>query len=449
MNANSDLPFVEHEKYFELCALAPTGELSAEEWVRLEKHTATCRECRDLLATYSGPALERLAALGAIRDMSHARDARNAERESEDSASPIEWNQEEAKEQLLATVTARGDRTSQRAPIPAFRSVEPLRTAAGRFQWQESRTYLGAAAILLLVVALAYHYGYNRAEARHNIPGANPSRESALNEQIAKLGSDRQALDQQLALERQRIDTLTGRVNEREAQLAEAKNRELSLATKNQQKTEALASDAAERSELFQKLDDSEQSLKAARDDLNLERSQHQATLLRTASLETQIGDLSAELRAKDETIGRQDQYLVADRDVRELMGARRLYIADVFDVDGGGETRKPFGRVFYTKAKSLVFYAFDLDQMPGYKQAKAFQAWGRDGQDGSKPVSLGIFYMDNEANRRWVLKSEDPDTLAQIDAVFVTVEPKGGSVKPSGKPFLYAYLHKAPLNHP
>ena len=38
---------------------------------------------------------------------------------------------------------------------------------------------------------------------------------------------------------------------------------------------------------------------------------------------------------------------------------------------------------------------------------------------------------------------------LAQIDAVFVTVEPRGGSKKPSGKPFLYAYLRKAPLNHP
>jgi hypothetical protein len=31
---------------------------------------------------------------------------------------------------------------------------------------------------------------------------------------------------------------------------------------------------------------------------------------------------------------------------------------------------------------------------------------------------------------------------------VFVTVEPHGGSEKPSGKPFLYAYLKMGP-NHP
>jgi len=46
-------------------------------------------------------------------------------------------------------------------------------------------------------------------------------------------------------------------------------------------------------------------------------------------------------------------------------MGARKLYIADVFDVDSGSRTKKPFGRVFYTQGKSLIFYAFDLDRQP------------------------------------------------------------------------------------
>ena len=41
-----------------------------------------------------------------------------------------------------------------------------------------------------------------------------------------------------------------------------------------------------------------------------------------------------------------------------------------------------------------------------------------------------------------------NPKTLAQIDAVFVTVEPNGGSPHPSGKPLLFAYLGIHP-NHP
>jgi anti-sigma-K factor RskA len=103
---------------------------------------------------------------------------------------------------------------------------------------------------------------------------------------------------------------------------------------------------------------------------------------------------------------------------------------------------------VFYTKGKSLIFYAYDLDQEPGLKSVRAFQAWGQRGPDRTQALSLGIFYVDNSSKKRWVLKFDDPKMLAQIEAVFVTVEPSGGSRKPSGKPLLFAYL-KADPNHP
>jgi len=185
------------------------------------------------------------------------------------------------------------------------------------------------------------------------------------------------------------------------------------------------------------------------RQDLSASQDDRQKALLRGASLETQINQLSAQLRELDSASQRQEQYLASDRDIRELMGARQLYIADVFDIDPQGKTKKPFGRVFYTRGKSLIFYAFDLDQQPGYREAKAIQAWGRPGSTQATPVSLGVFYVDNESNRRWVLKSDDPKVLEEIDAVFVTLEPKGGSKKPTNKPFLLAYLHTAPPNHP
>jgi len=72
----------------------------------------------------------------------------------------------------------------------------------------------------------------------------------------------------------------------------------------------------------------------------------------------------------------------------------------------------------------------------------------GRRGPDRSQALNLGIFYQDNATKKRWVLKFNDPKTLAQIDAVFVTVEPGSGSRKPSGKPLLFAYL-KMDANHP
>ena len=80
--------------------------------------------------------------------------------------------------------------------------------------------------------------------------------------------------------------------------------------------------------------------------------------------------------------------------------------------------------------------------------QMSSFQTWGRKGPDRQQARSLGIFYEDNVTKKRWVLKAEDPKTLEDIDAVFVTVEPNGGSQHPSGKPLLFAYLRVSP-NHP
>jgi hypothetical protein len=210
-----------------------------------------------------------------------------------------------------------------------------------------------------------------------------------------------------------------------------------------------LANLAAERDTLAQRVRDGESALQLVRDQLKAAQDERQRFFLRAASLETQVEHLSLQVRERDEAAQRSEQYLASDRDVRELMGARQLYIADVFDVDPQGRTKKPFGRVFYTKGKSLMFYAFDLDQEPGYRSAKAFQAWGRSVSGQSTAVSLGVFYLDSETNRRWALKFEDPKVLEEINALFVTVEPKGGSKQPTNKPFLLAYLHTATANHP
>ena len=140
-------------------------------------------------------------------------------------------------------------------------------------------------------------------------------------------------------------------------------------------------------------------------------------------ALQAQVNDLNSSLEAKDREIAQNDDLLNHDRDIRNLIGARNLYIAEIYDVAKTGVTQKPFGRVFYTKGKSLVFYAYDLDQQPGVKRASTFQAWGRRGIDQQQDVNLGIFYQDDQNKDRWILKSNDPVTLAQIDAVFVTVE--------------------------
>ena len=148
--------------------------------------------------------------------------------------------------------------------------------------------------------------------------------------------------------------------------------------------------------------------------------------------------------------VSEDQRLLTADRDIRELMGARDLLLADLFDIDRNGHSKKPFGRIFYTKNKSLVFYAFDLDKQTLLHNAKTFQAWGAraTARGNEDPISLGIFYLDNANARRWLLRLDDPKTLERIDSVFVTVEPEGGSRKPSNRQLLFTYL-RGEANHP
>ena len=165
-------------------------------------------------------------------------------------------------------------------------------------------------------------------------------------------------------------------------------------------------------------------------------------------ALKGQVNDLNQAIDEKDKEIAESRALLDRDRDIRNLISARNLYIAEIYDVGQSGDTQKPFGRLFYTKDKSLIFYGYDLDQQPGIKKAGAFQAWGGRGADRQHAVSLGLLYKDDASQKRWVLKSNDAKTISQIDTVFVTVEPEGGSTKPSGKPLLFTYLRLDP-NHP
>ena len=58
-------------------------------------------------------------------------------------------------------------------------------------------------------------------------------------------------------------------------------------------------------------------------------------------------------------------------------MGARNFYVVDVYDVARDGTTQKSTGRIFYTKGKSLIFYAYDLEQEPGAKSGQYISSLG------------------------------------------------------------------------
>jgi hypothetical protein len=164
---------------------------------------------------------------------------------------------------------------------------------------------------------------------------------------------------------------------------------------------------------------------------------------------QTRIQELTEQLTQKSAALNRERQLLVLGHDVNDLMGARNLHIVDVVDTDQRGKNRPAFGRIFFTEGKSLIFYAYDLNEAKIEKASYQYRVWAkREGQD-PRVQNLGIFYSDDKAQRRWVFKCNDPKILNEIDSVFVTLElANGDSAHPKGSNLLYAYLRGQP-NHP
>ena len=428
-----------HEKFSELCALALSGALTAHESAELNDHLATCPECREAYREYTVLTKEGIPHLASRYGLPQ-------EEES--------WDDSATRRKLFARVNAAQlpgllDQPAHRS-IPGSRLHVPRRIASHPFV-----AAAVAACIVFAVSASAYRYG-RRVEvaAKQAIASATASAD----DRVQKLASEKKSADDLLRADGQKLNLLQEEsslkqkeIEKMESELDTVQQHSDELAASNASSDEQLRSVSQQRDALSSQLQDVRHAYDTVQAELVTLRADRDRATLQLASLETQVNELTAtnhDQRSKLDTAG---QFLSSDRDIRELMGARNLYIADVFDVDSSSRTRKPFGRVFYTRGKSLIFYAFDLDRQPSPKVASAFQAWGqRETPQGetAQPVSLGILYMDNETNRRWALRCDDPQQLAEIDAVFVTVEPHGGSEKPTGKPFLYAMLRKE-ANHP
>lgn len=428
-----------HEEFVELCAVSTSGELSDDEQRRLRDHLVTCAECRQALVEF-----ESVVDIGVPFLRSRLSSLASSEPQP-------------CSDELIERATGSlAQLDGARSPLKPGEGSSGLFFAhwngRGRAQLNWNYVWMSLAAAAIFAAALGlYSFQLGRRKAQLVVPSAADAfatKVEALEQQISDLGHDRQALTIQLVQRDKLISDMRRRITQQLAELAEVRNTEERVEQSLQNSQDKKQQVVEERSDLLQKLASAQASLQKTQqelDSLQRERSQDEA---RAASLEAQIRDVHSQLRDREQQVGKQGELLAHDRDIRELMGARELYIAEVYDVARDGQTQKPYGRVFYTKGKSLVFYAYDLDEHGGVQKTPAFQVWGRRGADQQQALNLGIFYEDNTARKRWVLKFDDSQILEQIDSVFVTVEPKGGSQKPNGKQLLFASLKLEP-NHP
>jgi hypothetical protein len=425
----------EHDEFKELCALAASGGLEPFELPELQVHLKHCEKCREVFRQY------RILVTQGVAILADGYMERQAQ---------VGWDGARACERLLERVRVDQQAARERrGPPPAGVSPGVLRRVAG-----SPFARMAVAACLILTVAYgAYHLGA-RTQTR---TGASLTPLAADNG-LQRLTDEKKAAEELTAGQAKRLAELQLESSEKGRELVQLRLALRALEVHASELTAAGGQSEVQLRALSQQRDSLNGQLQSlsqayANDQTELAklRTERDAAVLQKSSLEAKIDELTARNRDQQRRLEDTDQYLSYDRDIRELMGARKLYITDVFDVDGNSRTQKPFGRVFYTQGKSLIFYAFDLDHEPGVVNASAFQVWGQretpQGEQAS-PKNLGILYMDNESNRRWVMRFDDPKQLAEIDAIFVTVEPRGGSHKPTSKPFLYALLRNE-ANHP
>jgi hypothetical protein len=430
-----------HEEFLELCALSTSGELTADEQATLAKHLKDCAECRKAMRQFEAVVDRAVPALSPnLHDDSDAPPNPSAEAVAE--ARLFEHLSQEK-----YTLSGSSSELSNGAPT-FVQGASGVRKSIERLE-----SYLPYAAGIILILTLGLVL--LRKDDKHIADIAHsPESQSGLaaGSDQAKVPVDHGASDeanqQQLAERDKIISELRTQIQRQSTELASLRAREQDLQN-HVQVTEAEKNrSVSERDALAQKADATETSLLKLQNDLQVAVQAREGDTLRSSTIEGKLAEASTLLGDRDRTIGQLQSLLDHDRDIRELMGARDLYIAEVYDVARSGEMQKPCGRVFLTKGKSLIFYAYDLDEAPGLKNGSTFQAWGSLGPDRQQALNLGVFYEDNVAKKRWIVRSDDAKTLQQIQAVFVTIEPKGGSDKPSGKPFLFAYLRADP-NHP
>ena len=411
-----------HEDFEELAALAAIGQLSVEEHAEFLEHLRGCAACRRASDQFNFI----LDELPLPEPSANDRDLQRLQGAS-------------YRQRFLERASAEGVRFT-----PEALGRKRRRIAISFFSRSWRPYALGvASAVAIMIVASAVMLPKVLSRlATGKVTASNP-KTAVAPPVLASTSSDSTGRDSDLAATavqpqakqdaEKRLDSLR-----RELARAQANYQELL------QESERWKDQAAH---LQSKGQQDEQQLGQARTQIEkLDKDKDELT----AGIVTQqfrIKDLSEEVENQKAAVERERQLTAAASDVRELMGARNLHIIDVADLDGKGKSKKSFGRVFYTEGKSLIFYAFDLSQK-GSVSKVSFQAWGQNQSTSSSVKNLGVFHIDDQVQKRWVLRVDDPELLKSVESVFVTVEPSPGRDKPSGQKLLYAYLGTQ-ANHP
>jgi hypothetical protein len=427
---------VKHEHYQEICAIASIGQASGAELAELQQHMVSCSECRQRYSDFMEIQASHYAVTTEYPELSASEATACI-----DSALLRERFFKRAESQGIVFSHAG---TETPLPEPRIRLFTPK-------TWPVLVARAAAAMLLAGAVGLSgYYLGGPRLRpasvTQHSSDSPNTAQVDANGQQLRSRLASLEAANLSLATELESLKSSYARASSAIARLQDNN-------AETEKQRSALSADLKARDETIDKLqkrvEESQAAVASVRAELETAqggRAEDQASLIES---QVRIRDLSEQLAEKSNALEREKELLAAGRDVRELMASRNLHIVDVFDTDPKGKTRPAFGRIFLTEGKSLIFYAYDLNDPRVQSAGYHYRVWGKREGPSQRARSLGIFYSDDKSQKRWVLQYDDPKVLQEIDSVFVTLEPPNGNpTQPKGDKLMYAYL-RGQANHP
>jgi len=402
----------DHSYYEELTALGAGGYLSNQEYGELREHLAACAECRGTEREYRDLVRSGLPLVRS--DRFDFMDKMKARPETG------------VRERFLERARREGIRFSLNVEKPdAPRSIHLGYRAA-------------VAAVAAVVVLAAVFYGPNFSR--------RVASEARAQQEVERLKRENADLTTRLAERDQLAATQQKEIRDLRGQIANTTKNAETHRSDSEQSAVRLGQSTSQTAHLPDELQNREKQLADATAEIARINQLHATDQASLVAQQIHINEISDQLRVANATLDMERQLAAAGRDIRELMVARQLHVVDVRDTNANGKPSQAFARVFLTEGKSLTFYAFDLNEGRVANSKARFQVWSQQLASKSSVRSLGFLYVDDKAEKRWVLKVDNPDLLSEIDSVFVTVSPPGG-IKPSGQRLLYAYLGEP--NHP
>ena len=438
------LPF--HRRYERYCTLAATGQLGGPEMFELNEHIASCSSCREFLESISQVSVQAMPLWPQIeprKEMQNLRkECANVSFRALQPRAPHSLTSNQSPYQKASSYNTMAIHnvsviTVTPPPSRLLHPPESVSLATGRghrcMRCNRHRRLLSRKRTLS---ANAKQTPQISPTTVLPPPTSTTPEDST---RLADLEQQKATLERQLADLTRRLTVSTTEQDSLKQELAAARDKLTSIdrptvsapqvtVAETQGATNQVAILQSEVHRLNQRLAETEINVGI----------QKQTTEELTAKLETAEADLRRERDLKS-----------AKSELGDVVAARNLHIVDVYDADTSGRQQRAYGRVFYVEGKSLLFYAYDLNDPHQFKKNVVFYVWG--GKAGVKEVthSLGILHKDDDGQSRWAMTFDDPKVLSEINSVFVTAESASKHLDaPHGKKVLYAYFGGTP-NHP